>query len=83
MKHTDLSGIENVYNDNTMLKFLYESYTIEVKKRRRRGWKWKITKAYVYATTVENENEKWRKQGEKRKPISEAAQRLVEYQMAI
>lgn len=83
MKHTDLS-IENAYNDNTMLKFLYESYTIEVKKkRRRRGGKWKLTKAYVYATIVENENEKWRKQGEKRKPVSEAAQRLVEYQMAI
>ena len=32
MKHLDLSGIENAYNDNTMLKFLYESYTKGKKK---------------------------------------------------
>ena len=37
MKHLDLSGIENAYNDNTMLKFLYESYTIEVKKMQKTG----------------------------------------------
>ena len=37
VKHLDLSGIENAYNDNTMLKFLYESYTIEVKKMQKTG----------------------------------------------